>query len=396
MFQLLLLIAVASAARVVIGDKKLNSAFVASFANDPASVGPNNVLILSMGSKGALGNMPPHVFVAFVNGSVGLEQIADGQNLFQKKIAVTDARALLYAHWGIGEWCDIDGKPGFGGSWPPSFGSLLTSYVDIALSREPFKVDTFLTAFGWNDAKFAPLETGKTPAGQSFATISTEIDAKNKSTYSMQCRSGDAQSALGEYRFKCDFAIRPDGLWFDQLAKPDLLPLAGNLKADDAVSQNKGCPHARRKFALLAFLAGTSIAAQPTEDMQIKGWLRVPIGDAEFAYVKTASILDASGKDTGKTTAVTAQIQPVSDIVDTKNWPPFLAESRAILFTFDASRADLSDGQSIFLDPTFGFASDPTKPGPLNAPPGATTASSTTTTAALAASALLAATAALF
>ncbi len=387
MLLLCALIAAAAAARVVIGDKKTNSAFVASFAKDPASVGDNNVLVLSMGSKGVFGNnVPPHVFVAFINGSVALDQIADGQNLWTKKVAITDARALLYAHWGIGEFCDIDGQAGFGGMWPPSFGSLVTAYADIALSKDAFKVDTFLTAFGWNDAKFAPLETGKNAAGQSFATISTEVDAKNKSTYSMQCRSGDANSELGEFRFKCDFAIRPDGLWFDQLAKPDLLPLAGNLKADDAVSQNKGCPHSKRKFALLAFLAGTSIAKQPSEDMQIKGWLRVPIGDAEFAYVKTAAILDASGKDTGKTTAVTAQIQPVASIVDTKNWPPFLAESRAILFTFDASRDDLKDGASLFLDPTFGFASDPTKPGPLNAPTGSAASAVT-----LAASTLVAA-----
>jgi hypothetical protein len=317
------------------GDK---SVVVASFAKDPATVGTNNVLLMSMGSKGVFGNMPPHVFVAFVNGSVAPDMLGDAANLYNKRVEVSDAKALLFAHWGIGEWCDMDGKAGFGGKWPPNFASLASAALQIALSKDRFAEDTFLTAAGWEQAVFDNIKTGKNEAGASFAEINTVAASGKQPVFSMQCRAGDA--IFGDFKFKCDFAIRFDGLWVDQVAKPDLLPLVGNLKADDAITQNKGCGYEKRKLALLAFLAGASVKSEAEPDGRLPNWQKVPIGDAEFAYISTVNIVAADGKDTGKTSKVTAQIQPVSDIVDTSKWPPFLKESRAILFTFDASRED--------------------------------------------------------
>jgi hypothetical protein len=366
----LLSLALCDAQRVVKSFQGDKSVVVASFAKDPATVGTNNVLLLSMGSKGVFGNMPPHVFVAFVNGSVAPDMLGDSANLFNKRVQVTDAKALLFAHWGIGEWCDMDGKAGFGGKWPPNFASLASAALQIALSKERFAEDTFLTAAGWEQAVFDNIKTGKNEAGASFAEINTAAASGKQPVFSMQCRGGGSADVkmFGDFKFKCDFAIRFDGLWVDQVAKPDLLPLVGNLKADDAITQNKGCGYEKRKLALLAFLAGTSVKSEAEPDGRLTNWQKVPIGDAEFAYISTVNIVNKDGVDTGRTSKVTAQIQPVSDIVDTSKWPPFLKESRAILFTFDASREDLKNGESLFFDPTLGFAADPANPANNAAP----------------------------
>lgn len=348
--------------RFIVSEKKTNSATVASFKQDPKQSGPNNVLVLSMGTAGPWGgDQPPFVFLAFVNGSTSFEMIGDSSNLFTKKVEINEAAAILYVHWGIGEFCDIDGKPGFGGTWPPKFGDFIKTALEIGLSKDPFTADQFLWAASWQQAKFAPLLTGETD-GRKWAEINTVNNAQGFPVYSKRCRSGGGKVNgldIGEYRFKCDFTIRPDGLWFDQNAKPDLLPLVGNITANDALTQNKKCGNDKRKFALLAFLAGASVK-ETVDAMNVRGWQSISVGaGAEFAFVNEISTLDKDGKDTGKKFNATAQIKPVDDIVDTANWPKFLAEARAILFTFEASRADMQNGEQIYFDPTFGFGSDP-------------------------------------
>lgn len=362
--------ALVSGERVVVSEKKTNTATVASFAQDPAASGPNNVLVLSMGTAGPWGgDQPPFLFMAFVNGSTSFEMIGDATNLFTKKVAITEAAAILYVHWGLGEFCDIDGVAGFGGAWPPAFGDLVRTAFDVALSKEPFKTDQFIWAASWQQAKFQPITTGETD-GHKWAEINTENNTKGFPVYSERCRSGGGKVNgldIGEFRFKCDFTIRPDGVWFDQTAKPDLLPLVGNINADEALAKNKGCTKDKRKFALLAFLAGSSVK-ETINSMNVRGWQSITVGDgAEFSFVNQISLLDKDGKDTSKTFNATAQIKPVSSIVDTSKWPKFLAEARAILFTFEASRSDMMNGEQIYFDPTFGFGSDPSqgiKPSP--------------------------------
>ena len=36
---------------------------------------------------------------------------------------IDEAAAILYAHWGIGEWCERDDEAGFQGEWPPPLGN---------------------------------------------------------------------------------------------------------------------------------------------------------------------------------------------------------------------------------------------------------------------------------
>jgi hypothetical protein len=137
------------------------------------------------------------------------------------------------------------------------------------------------------------------------------------------------------------------------------LPFVGNITADEALSTNKGCTKDKRKFALLSFLAGASVK-ETINAMNVRGWQSITVGDgAEFSFVNEISLLDKDGKDTGKTFAATAQIKPVDQIVDTSKWPKFLAQARAILFTFEASRANMTNGEQIYFDPTFGFAANP-------------------------------------
>jgi len=365
-----LLASTATAERFVVATKSEKSAFVASFNKDPAQSktgDDSNALIMSLGTSGWLNEpQPPFVFVAYASGKVEPSMASDVNNLFNKKVNISDAGAVLYVHYGLGEYCDMDGTPGFGGAWPPNWGDLVKTAFNIGLSKEAFKTDTFLTAAAWNQAQFKPLLTGEAD-GKKFAEISTVDGPKGTALYSQRCRSGGGVVNgldIGDFRFKCDFTLRFDGYWYDQVAPTDRNVLIGNLTADEAVTMNKQCPPAKRKVALLAFLAGQSVkdSAVAMSAAAASAWKRVPIGDAEFAFVNEVSVLDKAGKDSGKKFAATAQIQPVANLIDTKNWPPFLKESKAILFTFEASRDDLKDGGQIYFDPTFGFASDPAKP----------------------------------
>jgi hypothetical protein len=98
--------ALVSGDRVILSEKKTNSATVASFASKTRRrAGANNVLVLSMGTAGPWGgDQPPFLFMAFVNGSTSFEMIGDATNLFTKKVAITEAAAILYVHWGLGEY----------------------------------------------------------------------------------------------------------------------------------------------------------------------------------------------------------------------------------------------------------------------------------------------------
>jgi len=274
---------------------------------------------------------------------------------------------LLYVHWGLGEFCDVDGAPGFGGSWPPKFGELVSTYFDVISKKDKIVTDTFLTASDWTSAKFQNLEFG-TEGTNKFTEIKTENGLGGAPLYSMKCHSNSptdkAQGLqLGEYRFKCDFSIKPDGYWVDQAKNandPNLL--LGGISTIENLSTNKGCPPTKRKIALLAFVAGAEVKEEVNEMTNSKEWKSLAVGDAELAFVTKINIIGKDGKDTGRTAAVNAQIKPLASIIDTTGFPTFLKTTRAILFTFDASRDDLKNGESIFFDPTFGYPSNPAEP----------------------------------
>ena len=92
--------------------------------------------------------------------------------------------------------------------------------------------------------------------------------------------------------------------------------------------------------------------------MQAPKWQRLDAGKAEFAFVNEVQIWK-DGKDTGERRAAHAHVEPLENLINTNGLPAFLRSTQMILFTFDASRADLKDGESLFFDPTFGFADDP-------------------------------------
>lgn len=305
------------------------SAWIASFKNDPAKKGDNDVLVFATGTAGPWGlNAPPYVFVAHAKGSVDMDLLSDASNLFNRKVQVDEAGALLYVHWGLGEYCDIDGTPGtlfffgfdfvdfhflsckgFGGNWPPDFAGLVSTYFNVILSKDKFANDTFLTAADWTGAKFQNLETGEDDGKNKYAEIKTENGASGKPLYTMNCHSNNATVTtkglkIGEFRFKCDFHIRPNGSWVDQQPKAnDPNPLLGGLSTIDSLGTNKGCTPAKRKIALLAFVAGASVKDDANMMTDQKDWRAVPVGDAELAFVTTVNIIDIDGKDTGRTAA---------------------------------------------------------------------------------------------
>jgi len=278
-------------------------------------------------------------------------RVSNVADLISARSAIRSKGALLGVHYAIGEFCDVDGHPGYDGPWPPS-NVTADILVSLALNK-PLAQDTFVSGGFWFESKFsAVMSTGSPPTG----TLSSEAAKGGVPLYSLTCHAGSAADVvqgvtIGDYRIKCDVTLAPGPYRIDQNFK--------SFADAETKAATIGCSKANRKMAMLAFLAGAAVGSATQAGASDK-WQSVAVGAASYEYVKTFDVRYANGTVVASPNVI-FQVKDIGAIFpEKKNLPAWVADAKAVLVVFDVGRDVMADDNlQIYWDPSIGFASDP-------------------------------------
>lgn len=62
---------------------------------------------------------PPFMFTGYAKGNVSTNNVENVADIIGANSIVRNKAALLYVHYAVAEYCDVDGNGEYNGDWPP-------------------------------------------------------------------------------------------------------------------------------------------------------------------------------------------------------------------------------------------------------------------------------------
>jgi len=351
--------------------------WITSWLNDPSTnTGANNAVVFAMGSELKSGvASPPFHAVGFAAGAQLSTANVNTANVATNTQSVINQKGfVLVAHYAIGEFCDVDGVPGYQGAWPPKGAAgILTDLTAAVVSGTKLASDTFVSGGIWSETTFTAVTTTTTPPS---ASLSSGNDAGGVPLYTLECQPGNSTQVVqgmtvGDFRFKCDVTLNPGPYRIDHN------PVFNNDSASaEATATKIGCSKANRKMAMLAFVAGAAVDATPTAT-GTPHWSGLAVGAAKYEFLDSVDVQFPNGTLVQTANTVFQVFDVATIFPERSNLPAWIADVKAILVTFDVGRDVMSDDtMQLFWDPSLGFDSDPSTLDTGGSTTGATTKAS--------------------